>query len=150
MEFTLKLDFSKLNIPELKSRSGRVGILTDSPNKKTTNAVIAELNEREFGFVNGKGAFVPSRSTVRLPLTIKEDDIKKATSNAITEANQESIDKAIDVMGKACLEAIEGAFDTQGYGQWAPNAPATVKRKGSDTPMIDEGILREAYSYELD
>lgn len=150
MELTVKLDLSKFKMPDLKSRSGKVGILTDSPNKKTTNAAIARLNEMEFGYVNSKGVFVPARSTIRLPLTVQEQEIVRKTEEAITDATQEGIDAGIEAMGKACLEAIEGAFETKGYGQWASNAPSTIAKKGADTPMVDEGILKEAYSYEVD
>lgn len=152
MELTLdlNLDMSMLNQFDLKSREGKVGILTDSPNKNTTNAVIAAANEREYGWITGLGTFVPPRSTIRMPLEVKQDEILKSASDSISEINQKNIDEAIEVMGKACLEAIQGAFDTGGYGQWPRNAPSVIEKKGRDEPMMDEGILREAYSYEVE
>jgi hypothetical protein len=149
MEFTIELDLSRFNVPEVESREGRVGILTDSPNKKTTNAVIAEANEREYGWITGLGTFVPPRSTIRLPLEMKREEILKRTAESLTEFTQKGIDKAVDEMGQACLDAIQGAFDTGGYGQWERNAPSTIRQKGRDEPMVDEGILRGAYSYEV-
>jgi hypothetical protein len=32
---------------------------------------------------------------------------------------------------------------------WAPNAPATIKEKGSDKPLIDTGELRKAITYVI-
>ena len=152
MELTLDLqiDASLFDSLDLQSREGRVGVLSDSPNKDTTNAAIAQINEREYGWVSDWGTFVPPRSTIGLPLAVKEDDILKATSDSITDVTQKSIDSAIEVMGQACLDAIHGAFDTGGYGQWPRNAPSVIERKGRDEPMVDEGILRGAYSYEVD
>lgn len=152
MELTLdlQLDMSMLNQLDLKSREGKVGILTNSPNKNTTNAEIVALNEREYGWVSDWGTFVPPRSTIRLPLSVKENEIIRATKDSIKDLSQESIDEAVDVMGQACLEAIQGAFDTGGYGQWPRNAPSVIEKKGRDEPMVDEGILRNAYSYEVE
>jgi hypothetical protein len=35
-------------------------------------------------------------------------------------------------------------------GPFAPNAPGTVQRKGSDRPLIDTGALRQAVSYVIE
>jgi len=32
---------------------------------------------------------------------------------------------------------------------WAPNSPRTVKRKGSDRPLIDTGQLRKSITYVI-
>lgn len=34
-------------------------------------------------------------------------------------------------------------------GTFAPNAPATIKKKGSDKPLIDTGIMRESVDYQI-
>ena len=34
-------------------------------------------------------------------------------------------------------------------GNWVPNAPATIRRKGSDRPLIDTGQLVNAVEYEV-
>ena len=152
MELTLdlELDMSMLNQYDLKSREGKVGVLSDSPNKNTTNAVIAAANEREYGWITGIGTFVSPRSTIAMPLAVKEDDILKAASDSITDVTQKSIDNAVEAMGQACLDAIHGAFDTGGYEQWPRNAQSVIEKKGRDEPMVDEGILRDAYSYEVE
>ena len=35
-------------------------------------------------------------------------------------------------------------------GNWVPNAPATIRRKGSDRPLIDTGQLVASVGYEVD
>jgi len=34
-------------------------------------------------------------------------------------------------------------------GDWAPNAPSTVRRKGRDTPLIDQERMYNAVDYEI-
>lgn len=34
-------------------------------------------------------------------------------------------------------------------GSFAPNSPATIKKKGSDTPLIDTGIMRSSVNYQI-
>ena len=34
-------------------------------------------------------------------------------------------------------------------GNWVPNAPATIRRKGSDRPLIDTGQLVNSVEYEV-
>ena len=36
------------------------------------------------------------------------------------------------------------------HGNWVPNAPATIRRKGSDRPLIDTGQLVASVGYEVD
>lgn len=34
-------------------------------------------------------------------------------------------------------------------GDFEPNAPETIRRKGSDTPLIDTGAMRESVNYRI-
>lgn len=42
---------------------------------------------------------------------------------------------------------IAKAWFTDPRNNWAPNAPATIKAKGSDRPLIDRAVLRRAITY---
>ena len=80
-----------------------------------------------------------------MPLTTKQERIEGYVRKRI-QAHLEAGDvKAIFVdIGIGGESVIQEAFDTRGFGQWAPDAPATVDRKGSDAPLIDIGTLRHA------
>lgn len=39
------------------------------------------------------------------------------------------------------------AWFTDPRNHWPPNSPATIKRKGSDKPLIDTGAMRNAITY---
>lgn len=34
-------------------------------------------------------------------------------------------------------------------GHYAPNSPATIARKGSDVPLVDDGQLRDSVNYQI-
>lgn len=78
--------------------------------------------------------------------------------------NQEQINKVMDsVYGKvlngemSAEDAVKriGAFGQSGIreniakGDFKPNDPKTVKRKGSSKPLIDSGTMRNSIRYEV-
>lgn len=149
MESSLKinLDMSGLDIVyaacrELEKKV-HAGVFT------TRNATIAAANEREYGFINDEGVFVPSRSTVRLPLEMAEEQIRDRSLSKLTALTPDVASETIEELGRQAVIAMEDAFDTQGYGQWKDNAAYTIKQKGRNEPMVDTGELRESYSYEV-
>ena len=34
-------------------------------------------------------------------------------------------------------------------GKYVPNAPATIRRKGSDRPLVDTGLMRDSVNYQI-
>ena len=50
----------------------------------------------------------------------------------------------------SALEIIDEAFETSGFGEWQPNSPLTIREKGSAMPLIDEGRLRNAVTYDIE
>jgi hypothetical protein len=59
-------------------------------------------------------------------------------------AGKATIEDVLEVMGPFAVgefqEAITGAT-------YAPNAPETVKKKGSSKPLIDTGLMRQSMTY---
>lgn len=49
-----------------------------------------------------------------------------------------------DVVAEDLVTAVVDRIDSRGDGEWPPNSPATIARKGSDAPMIDTGQLRSS------
>ena len=59
---------------------------------------------------------------------------------------KQSMDTTIQRVGiKAQIEILKKFRDND----WAPNAPYTVAKKGSSTPLIDSGQLRQSISWEV-
>ena len=108
----------------------------------------------EYGSKDGK---IPSRSFLQMPLEQKMDEILKKTRNDYSiqelnyflEKNQLTLINFAVVLGANCIEAIQEAFETQGFGEWEPNAPSTIAQKHSSSPLIDTGALRQKITAEI-
>jgi hypothetical protein len=137
-------DFSRLEglIAELKTNhSVEIGVFKTA--KTSDGHQVAEYGAyNEFGSISGK---LPKRSFIRMPLTKRQAKIEAKVRERVRahlEAGDiKAIFKDIGIGGEA---AIQEAFDTRGFGTWAPDAEITVERKGSDAPLIDIGLLRNS------
>lgn len=116
-----------------------------------TNAQIGFI--QEFGRLQGTPK-IPARSFLITPLRLYLDEFVKANKKITKEAFEKAVrsgnaDKFAKRIGLIAEQVIQVGFETQGFGNWAPNAPATVARKGSDSPLIDTGELRRSISSEV-
>ena len=131
----------------------RVGILGSNATRKNgkggvTNAEIGFI--QEFGSMKKK---IPARSFLWMPLSLYlvdylkkkkgfgEKEVKKATKDGTLLGLAKKI-------GIVAEEVIQEAFRTRGFGNWKANKPSTIKRKGSDSPLIDTGELRRSITSE--
>lgn len=111
----------------------------------------ANLTNPEIAAKSEFGVGVPRRSMLRMPLHVKGDEIvKKSRDDAraqlkdVARNPQKVAKKVLARLGIEAEGVIQDAFDTRGFGSWAPNAPATIALKGSDSPLIDTAQLRHA------
>lgn len=76
-------------------------------------------------------------------------------------------DEILDYIVKWSKKCLEGSMETHEMmmnigmlvkglmqkeivrGDFVPNAETTIKRKGSDKPLIDSGLMRESVSYHI-
>lgn len=101
----------------------------------------------DIGFIHEFGTSkIPRRSFLRMPLFQYSTDILSMVKKA-GALKKLAAGKTIEVLadlGIACENVILRAFDAAGWGDWAPNAPSTIRRKGSSAPLIDTGQLRRS------
>ena len=62
-------------------------------------------------------------------------------AKAITDDNPAAAERALNRAGIIAVNAAKRKFGT---GELAPNAPSTIKKKGSDAPLIDKSLLRRS------
>jgi hypothetical protein len=74
------------------------------------------------------------------------DEMKKALEAAL---NGDDYMHLLDNAGQFARDEVKNWFTNPANG-WAPNAPSTIKAKGSSQPLIDTGKLRQAISYTID
>lgn len=133
----------------------RVGIIgskaTTSHNKgDLTNAELGTIHEQP----NNDGTKMPKRSFLEMPLKekLKYDEnqfkqIKKSAYNSIfIKKNPKDF---FNMLGSACLQIIEDAFATNGFGSWQSWSDSYTQRrlkakktkKGRETFWSDNNIL---------
>jgi hypothetical protein len=145
-------DFKNLNrfVKAVSSKgSVKVGILGKKTHRKE-----GELTNAEIGATHEFGSFskgVPMRSFLRMPLHQKQKVIVKEAADGLIKRLVKGKDKeALERMGASCVRAIMLAFASRGFGQWVPNSPETIRRKGSASPLIDTAQLRRSITAVVD
>lgn len=138
----LKKNLSKnwfAKVGYLGEKAGRDG---DSSINNPTLAVIME-----FGSITNN---IPPRSTLRMPIqTHSREIIQFLNSNVIKRLFEKGDIKGVfTALGVFVENIVQQAYETRGFGQWAANKAATIRRKGSSAPLIDTGQLRRAVTSE--
>ena len=62
------------------------------------------------------------------------------------EAGNTDINDVLETAGSVGADLVKEAITD---GEWQPNAPETVRRKGSDKPLIDTGAMRQAATWQV-
>lgn len=106
-------------------------------------AAIAEVNE--FGSSDGH---VPERSFLRSTI----DQHRVQYGLLLEQAVERMIDGAAPEVayGRVGLAAVADVQRTIRSRVPPPNAPSTIKRKGSDVPLIDTGRLIQSIDYTIE
>lgn len=70
----------------------------------------------------------------------------KGIYHATLNQDPAAVNRAIDRTGLAAQNAARAWFTDPRNG-WPPNSPETIRRKGSENPLIDTGSMRKAITY---
>jgi hypothetical protein len=149
INFNLK-GLDKLQTQISDTYRARVGILGSdaarSDDSGIDNATLGVI--QMFGSITKK---IPPRDFLMMPVQTHSREIVRAMGSASVKAAIVAGDfkKVYSLLGAKALEYVLMAFETGGFGQWAPNAPSTIKQKGSDRPLIDTSQLRRAQTNDV-
>lgn len=136
----------KLN--KIINRKILVGIpMQEEDAKKATNA--QKLYYNSMGSPLKK---IPSRKVLEPAIEDKLDEIGFELNKGVVMglvAGEEEMDKAYNRAGLMAQQACVNWFDNP-KNNWAPNAPYTIKQKGSDSPLIDTGEMRKSITYIIE
>jgi len=117
------------------------------------------VTNAEIGFIHEMGAKsgkIPRRSFLWLTfdrkgpvLEIMFKDIMKGILDPTIAKSGQSRDEGkikagLKKVGMAAENLVQMAFQTGGFGWWAPLQPGTIAAKGSGKPLIDTGQLRRS------
>lgn len=95
----------------------------------------------------GRLIIIPERSFLRATFDEKEQEIgEKADSVVAAAVNGADVGQALELAG----QYIEGEIKRKiGNGPFVPNSPATIKKKRSSKPLIDDGHMISSVRYKI-
>lgn len=128
-------------LEELKRLQVRIGIQQGAGSEDGVDLVdIAMFNE--LGTEH-----IPSRPFLRDSVDAHEAEInsflQSATKSLFRGGSAETVLKRIGVFQKGLIQKEISS------GNFAPNSPATIRKKGSDRPLIDTGRMRQSINYVI-
>ncbi len=89
----------------------------------------------------------PARPFMKQSFENHEDELQKACDRVNQTLNRGGTAEAglkelgVFVKGLVQEEIVDGGFE--------PNAPSTIKKKGSEQPLIDTGTMRQSVNYVI-
>lgn len=140
----------KRRIPAIKGAAVTVGVQSDagSDENGTPLAAIAFWNEQGTAG-GGWGGPIPERPFMRDTFDQQKGAWGRTADRAISAIlmGRATPKRAFSVLGELAQSDIQTAIVS---GGWTPNSPVTVEMKGSSTPLIDSGAMRQAIRYKVE
>jgi hypothetical protein len=133
----------QLDIKQLKGRSVKIGIMGTAEVEGT--AVIDYAIYNEFGT-----RFIPARPFMATTADRFRDETVKVASVMIGNVldGKYNVDRMLARLGAWYQSKVQ--ITIRNAKEWAvPNLPATIKAKGSSSPLIDTGRMLASVRYEV-
>lgn len=135
--------------------SVKVGVFGGKPHDKRGKG--SDVTMADVGFVNEFGSVtrhIPARSWLRMPIMDYINEIYMSAKEEVgTWVELADARHFLEKVGASAVAFILAAFESRGgtlHEPWKPNKPATIRRKGSDSPLIDTGALRRAVTFKVE
>lgn len=109
----------------------------------------SELTVAQVGFYNEFGtSTIPERSFIRSTIEGDRKDIKKVAKAQYKKVlnGKTTVEDGLGILGAFTAGLIQEKFTNN---NWPSNSSATIAIKGSSTPLIDSGQLRQSISYQV-
>lgn len=135
-------------LQKLSTKQVRVGLKRGKKGKRH-NGMPYKADLVEIALYNELGtSTIPARPFFAQTVQVHEEEIREA---AVSEAakvlrGNEKAQQAFREIGTDVQKKVQKRIDE---GQFVPNAPSTIKRKGHDHPLIDTGTMRDSISYTV-
>lgn len=132
------------------NKAVKVGILENATNADTGASIAEYAYWNEFGTKDEEEQeVIPARPFFRNAISDNSDtwagSIKSQLKTmGVTDKNV--VEKALKRTGQLMRSDIQQSIKKGGF---EPLAPATIKKKGQATPLVDTKAMREAISYEV-
>lgn len=107
---------------------------------------VAEVaTKNEFG---DPAAHVPQRSFIRETVDLKQNELQRVAVGVgrAVLLDKMPLERGLALLGEKGVGVMKQRIDD---GIEPPNAPSTIKRKGSSKPLIDKGQLKGSITYKV-
>ena len=110
------------------------------------------ISNAELAYIHSHGSpkmGIPARPFLQPSIEANRDKIAAQQAKVIKAALDGNISLTLinlERVGLMGQNFAKGWFKNA-ENHWEPNSPATIKQKGSDSPLIDTGQLRNAITY---
>jgi hypothetical protein len=129
-------------------------LLEEMEDKKADHVAVGLLGDLEseivnIGFWNEWGTKnIPSRPFIRQTFDTRQAKLKKISSVLYGKVLDGDLSKkeALEILGDSFLIEIRKAIEAR---EFEPNASGTIKRKGSDLPLVDTGRLQQSLDLQV-
>lgn len=125
--------------------------LIDSLIELTNHEVVAGITDGEVAKYAASNEFgtdrIPARpfmqTAFQTNITKYENLLAKAVDNVINGAD------TVSALGRVGGEMQNDIVESITNGEWQANSQRTINQKGSSTPLIDTGQMRQAVHFEV-
>ena len=144
-------DMGKAKIERELRAARKLVALVGIPNDAKRHKDNPNIGLAEIAFIMEKGSTVnnipprPFMQQTRIMNEKKVAGLSKKYLSAISTGKMSAMD-AIKKLGASYEGAMKRIFIA---GAFAPDAPATVRRKKSSRPLIDTGLLRQSIKHKV-
>ena len=126
-----------------KVPTGPTQVVVGFPRGRATNFVISKAIWNEFGTRR-----IPERPFFRNAMRGNQGKYARfmaARAKQIIE-QKETFDRTLNQLGVMAVGDVQHEITVLSH---PPNAPATIKAKGSSKPLIDTGEMRQSVTYQI-
>lgn len=126
----------------LDKRGVKVGIQSNAGRYQDGTTILDIAIFNEFGTER-----IPARPFIRGAHDKSRKEAEKTMAHLLTKSTEgASVSEVLHTLGQWYEGKVKGHATS---GQFTPNAPSTIARKGSSKPLVDEGIMTGAIRYEV-
>lgn len=143
----------KKELEYIKNHSIIIGIMDDGKkHPESDDITMLELAKvHEFGATiqqENRTIKIPERSFIRTGYDENKKDILKDANKLVDDiiAQKTTAKPAMEALGQVIVTKLQKHLTNL---KEPPNAPSTIKQKGSSNPLIDESHLRQAITYKI-
>lgn len=131
---------------EIRDKRVRVGVLSDDAHGDGDLTLSELATIHEFGTEDKR---IPERSFLRSTFDEKREELAEVGEKLIGAVldGKMTTERGLGLIGAKLAADVKGRITA---GIDPPNAPTTVARKGSSTPLVDTGRLLNSITWAVD